>query len=162
VRLSSELLPHFARSSADDICAPLEQLLKLRTPAAYHFYWLVRECAAHGTRLIELRQLAWQLGELAAKINLSAFRQRTLDSARQQLEVTDLPCKINVLKRGKSLHLVHILFPALSRGHSSVLDLDAALGQGEVDTLLNGLLMLFRFVLGAACAAAAMATTAAG
>lgn len=162
VRLSPELLPYFARPSADDTRAPLEQLLKLRTPAAYHFYWLVCECAAHGTRLIELRQLAWRLGVLADKINPSGFRQRILDSARQQLEVTDLPCKINVLKRGKSLHLVHILFPALSRGYSGALDLDAELGQGEVDTLLNGLLMLFRFVLGAACAVAAAATTAAG
>ena len=163
VRLSSELLPYFAQPAADDARAPREQLLKLRTPAAYHFYWLLREYASHGIRLMELSQLGWQMGVLADKANVNKFNPSSfysrLSSIQQQLALTDLPFTMDMVKRGKRLHLVRILFSPLF----PVCPIDSGLstesGQDAISMLLNGLLVFFRFGLGAACAIAVAATT---
>jgi hypothetical protein len=171
VRLADALRPCFEQPGVAYTSAPYCQVAKLESPLAYRLYWLLREKAAHGTRMLELAQLAWMLKMPLCSPNISLFCGRQLIAAQRQLAATDLPCTIELeYARQKSrLYAAHFHFTptksvraaGLFPGTESNLDDTDWFGLEEVNTLLQGLLLLFSFIAGGAYVAA-LATGGAG
>lgn len=168
VRLADELRPYLEQSGVAYTSAPYYQLAKLGSPLARRLYWLLRENAAQGTRTLELAQLAWMLKLPLRGFNLSLFCRRELLAAQQQLAATDLACtiKLEYVRQKSQLHAAHFQFTPLKSGRSgSVLpDIDSkpggaglfGFGLEEENALIQGVLMLLRFVAGAVCVVAAI------
>ena len=158
VRLSDALRPFFEQSDAAYTSASYTQISKLISPLAHRLYWLLCESADSGTRTLELAHLAWLLNLPSPRFNFSLFCARELRAAQQQLAATDLACTfaLEYTRQKSRLHAVHFQFiPSQSARPTSLVAvsepqpnlLDWLVPEGE-NTLLHGLLILFRFILG--------------
>ena len=91
--------------------AQLSQLLKLKSPVSHRIYWLLREYAAFGKRIISLAELRNVLGMTTEYQNrFDHFRDRVLDRAQTELAKTDLPFTYEVIKQGRIITEIRFLF----------------------------------------------------
>lgn len=91
--------------------AQLSQLLKLKSPVSHRIYWLLREYAAFGKRVIGLAELRNVLGLTTEYENrFDHFRDRVLDRAQTELAQTDLPFTYEVIKQGRVITEIRFLF----------------------------------------------------
>ncbi|MDB5270792.1 MAG: hypothetical protein JWP58_3832 [Hymenobacter sp.] len=91
--------------------AQLSQLLKLKSPVSHRIYWLLREYAAFGKRVIGLAELRNVLGLTTEYQNrFDHFRDRVLDRAQTELAQTDLPFTYEVIKQGRVITEIRFLF----------------------------------------------------
>ena len=91
--------------------AQLSQLLKLKSPVSHRIYWLLREYAAFGKRVIGLAELRNVLGLTTEYLNrFDHFRDRVLDRAQMELAQTDLPFTYEVIKQGRVITEIRFLF----------------------------------------------------
>ena len=91
--------------------AQLSQLLKLKSPSSHRIYWLLREYAAFGKRIISLAELRNVLGLTTEYLNrFDHFRDRVLDRAQMELAQTDLPFTYEVIKQGRVITEIRFLF----------------------------------------------------
>ena len=91
--------------------AQLSQLLKLKSPVSHRIYWLLREYAAFGKRIIGLAELRNVLGLTTEYQNrFDHFRERVLDRAQAELAQTDLPFTYEVIKQGRTITEIRFLF----------------------------------------------------
>ena len=91
--------------------AQLSQLLKLKSPVSHRIYWLLREYAAFGKRVIGLAELRNVLGLTTEYQNrFDHFRERVLDRAQTELAQTDLPFTYEVIKQGRVITEIRFLF----------------------------------------------------
>lgn len=167
VRLADALRPYFEQSNVAYTSAPYAEITKLVSPLAHRLYWLLRECAAAGTRRLELAQLAWMLSLPSNGFNLSLFCMRELIAAQKQLAVTDLPCtfELEYTRQKSRLYAVHFRFTPLEsmRAPGVLLSTESKPGGAswfeseEENLLFSGLLILLRVIASGACVAA-MAT----
>ena len=98
--------------------AQLSQLLKLKSPASHRIYWLLREYAAFGKRVIGLAELRNVLGLTTEyQDRFDHFRERVLNRAQSELAETDLPFTYELIKQGRVITEIRFLFaPAESTG----------------------------------------------
>ena len=91
--------------------AQLSQLLKLKSPVSHRIYWLLREYAVFGKRVIGLAELRNVLGLTTEYQNrFDHFRDRVLDRAQMELAQTDLPFTYEVIKQGRVITEIRFLF----------------------------------------------------
>lgn len=91
--------------------AQLGQLLKLKSPASHRIYWLLREYAVFGKRVIGLAELRNVLGLTTEYQNrFDHFRERVLDRAQSELAQTDLPFTYELIKQGRVITEIRFLF----------------------------------------------------
>lgn len=98
--------------------AQLSQLLKLKSSVSHRIYWLLREYATFGKRVIGLAELRNVLGLTTEYENrFDHFRERVLDRAQSELAQTDLPFTYELIKQGRVITEIRFLFaPAESTG----------------------------------------------
>ena len=97
--------------------AQLSQLLKLKSPVSHRIYWLLREYAAFGKRVIGLAELRNVLGLTTEYQNrFDHFRDRVLDRAQMELAQTDLPFTYEVIKQGRVITEIRFLFAPAGNG----------------------------------------------
>ncbi len=117
--------------------AQLSQLLKLKSPVSHRIYWLLREYAAFGKRVIGLAELRNVLGLTTEYQNrFDHFRDRVLDRAQTELAQTDLPFTYEVIKQGRVITEIRFLFdPA---GTASIASGEAAPSGWEAALMAAG------------------------
>lgn len=163
VKLDEALRPDFEQPSGAYTSAPYSQIIKLESAFAHRLYWLLRERATQGTRTLELARLTWMLN-LPPHANPSLFWMRQLKAAQRQLSVTDLAftTELEYARQKSRLHAIHFHFAPLNsvRPPSLLLDTELNLSsagwlgtEGE-NSLIQGLLILFRYIIGGVCAVA--------
>lgn len=94
--------------------AQVEQLLRIRSPAAHRIYWLVKEHARQGEteREIELQELRDVLGLTTEyQGRFDHFRVRVLERAQQELAKTDVPITLEYVRQHKQVRRIRFLFP---------------------------------------------------
>jgi hypothetical protein len=165
VRLAEELRPDFKQPSNAYTSAPYSQIIKLESTLAYRLYWLLRERANLGTRTLELAQLAWMLNLPPHGFNPSLFCMRQLKAAQRQLAATDLAftAELEYARQKSRLHAIHFHFTPLNSVRPLGLLLDTAsklssaalFGTEGESSFLQGLLIVFRYIMGGACIVAA-------
>lgn len=115
VKLSEALRPYVASKSGEQITiAPYCELLKIKKPASFHVYWLLREYADFGERTIELAQLKRLLSPPGTYHNSAIFRKQKLEMAQQELSTTDMAFSMRELRRGKRVEAIHFEFQPIT------------------------------------------------
>ena len=118
--------------------AQLSQLLKLKSPVSHRIYWLLREYAAFGKRVIGLAELRNVLGLTTEYQNrFDHFRERVLDRAQTELAQTDLPFTYEVIKHGRVITEIRFLFEPAG-GALTVSSVEAARSAWETAVLAAG------------------------
>lgn len=120
VRFNDEVMPYLLQLQRNFTKAQVVQLLKLKSPHSYRIYWLLKEYAAFGSRIMGV-------GELKSLLNLEGqykqfplFKLRVLDKAQQELSKTDLPFTYELLREGRAVAQVRFHFPLFAAGHESL------------------------------------------
>ena len=99
---NEKLRPYLLELKDNFTKAQLSQLLKLKSSASNRIYWLLREYAAFGQRVISLAELRNVLGLTTEYVKrFDHFRERVLDRAQAELAQTDLPFTYELIKQGK-------------------------------------------------------------
>ena len=118
--------------------AQLSQLLKLKSPVSHRIYWLLREYAAFGKRVIGLAELRNVLGLTTEYQNrFDHFRERVLDRAQTELAQTDLPFTYEVIKQGRVITEIRFLFEPAG-GALAASSVEAARSAWETAVLAAG------------------------
>lgn len=120
VRFNDEVMPYLLQLQRNFTKAQVVQLLKLKSPHSYRIYWLLKEYAAFGSRIMGV-------GELKSLLNLDGqykqfplFKLRVLDRAQQELSKTDLPFTYELLREGRAVAQVRFHFPLFAAGQDSL------------------------------------------
>ncbi|MDJ0366530.1 replication initiation protein [Hymenobacter sp. H14-R3] len=113
VRFNDEVMPYLLQLHQNFTKAQVVQLLKLKSPHSYRIYWLLKEYAAFGTRVLGVSELKSILNLDGQYKQFPLFRLRVLDRARQELSQTDLPFEYELLREGKSVAQIKFTFKPL-------------------------------------------------
>jgi hypothetical protein len=113
VRFNDEVMPYLLQLQQNFTKAQVVQLLKLKSPHSYRIYWLLKEYATFGTRVLGVNELKSILNLDGQYKQFPLFRLRVLDRAQQELSQTDLPFEYELLRDGKSVAQIKFLFKPL-------------------------------------------------
>jgi hypothetical protein len=113
VRFNDEVMPYLLQLHQNFTKAQVVQLLKLKSPHSYRIYWLLKEYATFGTRLLGVNELKSILNLDGQYKQFPLFRLRVLDRAQQELSQTDLPFEYELLREGKAVTQIKFLFKPL-------------------------------------------------
>lgn len=113
VRFNDEVMPYLLQLHQNFTKAQVVQLLKLKSPHSYRIYWLLKEYATFGTRVLGVDELKSILNLDGQYKQFPLFRLRVLDRAQQELSQTDLPFAYELLREGKSVAQIKFLFKPL-------------------------------------------------
>jgi len=117
LRFNDELRDYLLELHDNFTKAQLTELLKLKSAASYRIYWLLREYASFGKRLIELGELKAILGLTNGyDSRFNNFRMRVLERARQELAETDLPFTYATVSKGRLVTHIEFYFQAGATG----------------------------------------------
>ncbi|MDO7877718.1 replication initiation protein [Hymenobacter sp. ASUV-10] len=108
------LLPYLLQLRDNFTKAQLTELLKLKSANSYRIYWLLREYASFGKRIIRLSELKAILGLEQEYDRFNNFRARVLERAKAELAETDLPFTYEAIKEGREVVEIKFLFPPAS------------------------------------------------
>ncbi|MGI4872561.1 MAG: replication initiation protein [Janthinobacterium lividum] len=114
VRFNDEVMPYLLQLHQNFTKAQVVQLLKLKSPHSYRIYWLLKEYAGFGTRVLGLEELKSILNLVGQYKQFPLFRLRVLDRAQQELSQTDLPFRFELLREGKSVSQIKFIFKPLT------------------------------------------------
>lgn len=109
-RFNDAVMPYLLELRDNFTKAQLTELLKLKNPYSHRIYWLLREYAAFGQRLISLADLKAMLKLGPGYDRWDNFKARILDRAQEELEATDLPFTYEALKQGRHVTDIKFLF----------------------------------------------------
>jgi hypothetical protein len=113
VRFNDEVMPYLLQLHQNFTKAQVVQLLKLKSPHSYRIYWLLKEYATFGTRVLGVNELKGILNLDGQYRQFPLFRLRVLDRAQQELSKTDLPFEYELLRAGKAVTQIKFLFKPL-------------------------------------------------
>lgn len=114
------LLPCLLELRDNFIKAQLTELLKLKRANSYRIYWLLREYAAFGKRIIRLDELKVILGLDQEYDRFNNFRARILDRAQAELAATDLPFTYEAIKQGREVTEIKFSFKSAAANQTVV------------------------------------------
>jgi hypothetical protein len=106
VRFNNEVQPYLLQLNQNFTQVRITQLLKLKSTVAHRIYFLLKQFADFGKRLIELNELKRILGIEGKYKQKSLFCLRVLDRAQQELSTTDLPFDYELLPESKGVTLI--------------------------------------------------------
>ena len=109
-RFNDAVMPYLLELRDNFTKAQLTELLKLKNPYSHRIYWLLREYAAFGQRLLSLADLKAMLKLGPGYDRWDNFKARILDRAQEELEATDLPFTYEALKQGRHVTEIKFLF----------------------------------------------------
>jgi hypothetical protein len=109
-RFNDAVMPYLLELRDNFTKAQLNELLKLKNPYSQRMYWLMREYAAFGQRTLTLDALKsmFQLGP--GYDRWDNFKTRILERVQQEMAATDLPFTYEVVKEGRHVKAVKLLF----------------------------------------------------
>jgi hypothetical protein len=113
VRFNDEVMPYLLQLHQNFTKAQVVQLLKLKSPHSYRIYWLLKEYATFGVRVLGVEELKSILNLDGQYKQFPLFRLRVLDRAQQELSQTDLPFEYELLRDGKAVTQIKFLFKPL-------------------------------------------------
>lgn len=113
VRFNDEVMPYLLQLHQNFTKAQVVQLLKLKSPHSYRIYWLLKEYATFGMRVLGVEELKSILNLDGQYKQFPLFRLRVLDRAQQELSQTDLPFEYELLRTGKAVTQIKFLFKPL-------------------------------------------------
>ncbi|MGI4869904.1 MAG: replication initiation protein [Janthinobacterium lividum] len=114
VRFNDEVMPYLLQLHQNFTKAQVVQLLKLKSPHSYRIYWLLKEYASFGTRVVGVEELKSLLTLDGQYKQFPLFRLRVLDRAQQELSQTDLPFEYELLREGKGVSQIKFIFRPLA------------------------------------------------
>lgn len=132
VRFNDEVMPYLLQLHRNFTKAQVVQLLKLKSPHSYRIYWLLKEYASFGSRLMGVEELKSLLNLDGQYKQFPLFRMRVLDRAQQELGKTDLPFDYELVREGKGVSHIRFVFKPVA-GLPDALALPAP--EGWQDTL---------------------------
>jgi Initiator Replication protein len=109
-RFNDAVMPYLLELRDNFTKAQLTELLKLKNPYSHRIYWLLREYAAFGQRLLSLAELKAMLKLGPGYDRWDNFRTRILDRAQEELAATDLPFTYEALKQGRHVTDIKFMF----------------------------------------------------
>lgn len=109
-RFNDAVMPYLLELRDNFTKAQLTELLKLKNPYSHRIYWLLREYAAFGQRLLSLADLKAMLKLGPGYDRWDNFKARILDRAQEELEATDLPFTYEAIKQGRHVTDIKFLF----------------------------------------------------
>jgi hypothetical protein len=109
-RFNDAVMPYLLELRDNFTKAQLTELLKLKNPYSHRIYWLLREYAAFGQRLISLADLKAMLKLGPGYDRWDNFKARILDRAQEELEATDLPFTYQAIKQGRHVTDIKFIF----------------------------------------------------
>ena len=114
VRFNDEVMPYLLQLQQNFTKAQVVQLLKLKSPHSYRIYWLLKEYATFGVRVLGVEELKSILNLHGQYKQFPLFRLRVLDRAQQELSQTDLPFEYELLREGKAVTQIKFLFKPIA------------------------------------------------
>lgn len=108
LRFNDELQDYLLQLHSNFTKAQLAELMKLKSAVSSRIYWLLREYATFGKRLIALEELKAILGLSQEYDRFNNFRVRVLERAKAELAHTDLPFTYSTRSKGRTV--THIEF----------------------------------------------------
>jgi hypothetical protein len=114
VRFNDEVMPYLLQLHQNFTKAQVVQLLKLKSPHSYRIYWLLKEYATFGVRVLGVEELKSILNLYGQYKQFPLFRLRVLDRAQQELSQTDLPFEYELLREGKAVTQIKFLFKPIA------------------------------------------------
>ncbi len=91
--------------------ADLQEVQKLKSPAAMRIYWLLKEYAEFGRRTMSVQDLRFVLNVQDHEYpQFRSFKAKILEPARDQLALTDIPFSYEVQRQGKVVQRVSFQF----------------------------------------------------
>jgi len=114
VRFNDEVMPYLLQLHQNFTKAQVVQLLKLKSPHSYRIYWLLKEYATFGVRVLGVEELKSILNLEGQYKQFPLFRLRVLDRAQKELSQTDLPFEYELLRDSKAVTQIKFLFKPLA------------------------------------------------
>jgi hypothetical protein len=114
LRFNDELHDYLLELHDNFTKAQFTELMKLKSAASYRIYWLLREYAAFGKRIIPLDELKAILGLSEGYDRFNNFRARVLERAKEELAETDLPFTYSTISKGRLVTHIEFVFKPVS------------------------------------------------
>lgn len=114
LRFNDELHDYLLELHDNFTKAQLTELMKLKSSTSYRIYWLLREYAAFGKRIIPLDELKAILGLSEEYDRFNNFRARVLERAKEELAETDLPFSYSTISKGRLVTHIEFVFKPVS------------------------------------------------
>ena len=118
LRFNDELHDYLLELHDNFTKAQLTELMKLKSATSYRIYWLLREYAAFGKRIIPLDELKAILGLSEGYDRFNNFRARVLERAKEELAETDLPFTYSTICKGRLVTHIEFLFKPIDSATS--------------------------------------------
>lgn len=118
LRFNDELHDYLLELHDNFTKAQLTELMKLKSATSYRIYWLLREYAAFGKRVIPLDELKAILGLSEGYDRFNNFRARVLERAKEELAETDLPFTYSTISKGRLVTHIEFVFRPVSSATS--------------------------------------------
>lgn len=113
-RFNDTIMPYLLELRDNFTKAQLTELLKLKNPNSHRIYWLLREYAAFGQRVLSLNELKAMLKLGPGYDRWDNFKVRVLDRAQEELAATDLPFTYEPIKQGRIIKEIKFVFRSIS------------------------------------------------
>lgn len=118
LRFNDELHDYLLELHDNFTKAQLTELMKLKSATSYRIYWLLREYAAFGKRIIPLDELKAILGLSEGYNRFNNFRARVLERAQEELAETDLPFTYSTISKGRLVTHIEFVFKPIGSATS--------------------------------------------